>query len=317
MSITPSFLKKLFSVLIIAIFSVSLLFVGFTNLQSKEAKAFDVLSYLNKCGNSIYSSCDLLSEAITCTIDPCSDGVNPDTIVKNCMNGYYRYNSKPCLSLYSSTPYLNCYNSGYSNYPCNNNIYPINYSYNNYNGYNNCVNCFEQAINQLQNGVNNYNLGNATVSQDLLNNITNSGRSDIPTSVVSYVSGNTAYTEVKNYDGTVLSSTGFSIDERGNTSVNNSNFSSTSPNCSRNINLYVCKSFSTIQVANQFGTYGSISVPFESTFTIAPTQNYNNYNNYNNNIAYNYPIYNDYPIYDNNYYYGLEDCNNSLFGCGY
>jgi hypothetical protein len=315
MSITPSFLKKLLSIITIAIFSVSLLFLGFTNLQPKTADAFNVSEYLNKCGNSPYTTCDLLSESLNCLVDTCSDGVNPDTAVRNCMNGTYRYNSKACLSLYSSAPYLNCYNSGYSNYPCNNNVYSVytnTYPYNNcqYNNncYNTCINCFEQAISQLQNGVD-VNFGNANVSGDLLNNITASQRSDIPTNINSYVSSNSAITEIKSYNGNILSSTSFSIDERGNTSVNNSNNSSVFPNCEKNLNLYICNSFSTVQLANQFGSYGSISTAFRSTFTIAPTQNYDNYYN---KAAYNSPVY-----YDDYYYYGLENCNNSLFGCGY
>jgi hypothetical protein len=310
MSIAPSFLKKILSIITISIFSISLLFVGFTNLQPKTADAFNVGEYLNRCGNSPFTACDLLSESLNCLVDTCSDGVNPDTAVRNCMNGTYRYNSKACLSLYSSAPYLNCYNSGYYNYPCNNAIVYNSYPYSNYgyNNFNTCVNCFEQAISQLQNGVD-VNLGNANVSGDLFNNISNSQRSDIPTSVVSYVTGNRAITEIKNYGGTVLSSTSFSIDERGNTSINNSNNSSVFPNCERNLNLFICNSFSTVQLANQFGSYGSISTAFQSTFTIAPTQNYSNYN-----VAYNYPVYNDYYYPASDYYY---DCGYSLFGCGY
>jgi hypothetical protein len=317
MSITKRFLMKLLSISIIAIFSISMLIAGFTNLQPKQANAFDFNKFLDKCSGynhySSYSStqCDILSQSVTCLVDNCSDGINPDTTVQNCASGYYRSNSRQCLSLYASAPYLNCYNSGYYNYPCNTSYYPV-YT-NNYN-YNTCVNCFEQAVSQLQNGVNGYSQGNANIDSNLLNEISNSGRSDIPTSVYSYVSGNSTYIEVKNYGGSVLTSSSFSIDDRGVTTVNNSSSTYFSPNCNQNLNLYICDSLFTAQIANQFGSYGSISVPFRSTFTIAPTQNNNNYYS---NIAYNYPsIIYDYPIYTD-YYYGYEDCNNALFGCEY
>lgn len=314
MSIAPSLLKNIFSVLIVVIFSISLLVFGVSNLQSKEAKAFDFNKFLDKCNSNNYYSnysstkCDILSQSITCLIDTCSiDGVNPDSTINNCASGYYRANSRQCLSLYSTSQYQNCndsYYSLYSNNNCNNSFYTV-YSP----SYNNCINCFEQAISQLQNGANSFNLGNADINSNLLNEITNSGRTDIPTSISSYVSGNTTYTEIKNYSGAALSSASFSIDNNGTTTINNSSNSTISPNCYRNINLYICDSFVTTQLANQFGSYGSISVPYRSTFTITPTQN--------NNIFYNNVNYNP-PIYDDYYYdYGYEDCNNSLFGCGY
>lgn len=310
MSITLSFFKKTIFGLIIAIFSISLLFFGFNNLQPKSASALEINKCLAKDANaknySYYNynsrynrynyanqGCDILTNSIGCLICNCNNGVDcSSNVYPDSSNIYCANNGAYYIDLNSYNNSCNIY-SNYSN----------NYGYNNYNT---CVNCFEQAIGQLQNGVN-VNFGNANVSYDLLNNITNSQRSDIPTSVVSYVNGNSAITEIKNYSGTVLSSTSFSIDERGTTSINNSNNSSIIPNCYRNLNLYICDSFSTVQLANQYGTYGSISTPFKSTFTIPPIQNYSN-------IAYNYPVNNYYYPYTDYYY---EDCSYSLFGCGY
>ena len=311
MSIAPSLLKKIFSILVITIFSISLLFIGLTNLQPKSVLAYGIniqtacsnaaeneLYYNTGLSNNYYLAqnklnyCD--SAAFRCLFSNCSDGFNADeTINKTCnftiSQGFTNCGSNTVL-----------YPTYSSNYPYNSNC---QYNYNNC--YNNCVNCFEQAISQLQNGVNSYNLGNAAVNQDLLNNITNSGRLDIPTSITSYVNGNAAYTEVKNYNGTVLSLASFSINEQGDTTTNNSNSSSIVPNCYRNINLYICDSFSTFQLGNQFGSYGSLSIPFRSTFTITPTQNKSSYYN----VGYNQPIVVD-------YYYDY-DCNYNLFGCGY
>jgi hypothetical protein len=327
MSITPTFLKKFFSTFTIAIFSISLLFLGFTNLQPKTANAYEINIqtacqnaadnelYYNRGFSNNYHSNQLKSDycssaAFRCLFSNCSDGFNADETLNRTCNFTINQGFTNCGNN------LICYNSSYS---CNNQtivqpVFTNNYPYNNCqytnNCYNTCVNCFEQAISQLQNGVD-VNFGNANVSGDLLNNITISQRSDIPTSVVSYVNGNRAITEIKNYSGTVLSSTSFSIDERGNTTVNNSNNSSVFPNCERNLNLYICNSFSTVQLANQFGSYGSISTAFRSTFTIAPTQNYSN----NNNVVYNYPVYSPYDNYypASDYYY---DCG-YIFGCGY
>jgi hypothetical protein len=309
MTITPSFLKKLFSVLIVTIFSISLLFFGFDNLQPKSASALEINKCLDKDANaknySYYNfgtfrarynssnynnqGCDILTNSIQCLICNCNNGVD-------CSNNVYPDSSSIyCQSNGAYYIDINSYNNA-----CNV-VYPVyvnNYPYNN-NYYNTCVNCFEQAISQLQNGVNG-NLGNASVSYDLLNTITVSQRSDIPTTTTSYVNGNTATTEIKNYSGTILASTSFSIDERGNTTLNVSNSSSVVPNCNQNFNLFICDSFSTIQIANQFGNYGSITTPFKSTFTNPANQNYNN-------VAYNYI----------DYYYPQYDCSYSLFGCSY
>ena len=315
MSITPSFFKKIFSILIIAIFSISLLFFGLNNLQPKTASAL----VINKClaadanakNNSYYNynaynsrynrnnyanqGCDIVTNSIGCLLCNCNNGVD-------CSNNVYPDSS----SIYcpANGAYYNDINS-YNNSCYNNQQVFNNYAYNScqYNNcYNNCINCFEQAITQLQNGID-YNPGNASINYDLLNNITNSQRSDIPTSVISSVNGNTATTEVRNYNGGVLTSTSFSIDERGNTNVNSYSNSSVIPSCYRNYNLYVCDSISTLQIGNQLGSYGTISTGFKSTFTIPQNQNYNNYN-----VATNY-----YPTYD---YYGNE-CVYSLFGCSY
>ena len=195
MSIAPSLLKKILSVLVITIFSISLLFVGLTNLQPKSVLAYGIniqtacsntaeneLYYNTGLSNNYYlvqnkqDYCD--SAAFRCLFSNCSDGFNADeTINKTC-------------NFTISQGFTNCGNNTIiypiysSNYPYNNNC---KYNYNTC--YDNCVNCFEQAISQLQNGVNSYNLGNATVDQDLLNNITNSGRLDIPSSITSYING--------------------------------------------------------------------------------------------------------------------------------
>jgi hypothetical protein len=317
MSITPSFLKKLFSISIIAIFSISLIFLGLSNTQTKTASAYefsiqtacqnaaDNEYYYNRNSSNYYYVSQIKNDycssaAFRCLFSNCSDGFNADnTLNKTC-------------NFTIAQGFTNCgYNNGCYNYPCNTQYYDV---YVNNNSYKTCVNCFEQAISQLQNGVNGYNQGSANINQDLLNKISDSERSDIPTAIASYVSGNSSYVEVKNYSGSVLVSSSFSIDERGQTTVNNSNSTYISPNCNRNFNLFICDSVATAQIANQFGSYGSLSIPFRSTFTIAPTQNNNSYYS---NIAYNYPsIIYDYPIYTD-YYYGYEDCNNTVFGCGY
>ncbi len=303
MPVKQSFLKKLFLISTVIIFSISTIFFSINSFTPKSASALEIDKCLAKDANSknlstIYNynnynsrynyarqGCDLIQNSILCLLSTCNNGID-NTNIEFANSFFCQANGAYYSDIYS----LN--NLCYNNQPAFNKFTS-----------NNCINCFEQAIIELQNNLD-YNLGNANINYDLLNNIVNSQRLDIPTSVVSSVNRNTVTTEVRNYNGSVLASTSFSIDDLGNTSVNNSN-SSVIPNCYRRFDVYLCESISTMQVGNQFGSYSTISTGFKSTFIISQNQS---------NPTPNYSFGSNYPVLFD--YYG-NDCTYSFFGCSY